>query len=462
MSIQEEIKAFVDGELSPEMTETVGREIEGDPALAEQVAFYRLLSEEIREIAVEPQVIGADETLAAVRQGRRFRWRELAAPLGIAAVVLVVGGLTRGAGGGALSSTVISQPGSFTARSVAEATRGPMANKATGGGSPYAPRYELGVDVNGLKAEGSRVPMVSNAVPAQNLSAGVDESVTKRPSSQWYSNQAATGFLPSTPNKAKNDAYFFSQRSSASATPNRPPNPKTLSQADTATGRMVVQNGDIDIAVADPSRAESDTLNHVRLIGGFASSSSMDRDENQNPMAQLTLRVPVARFSETMDFLKRFAKDPKDIKSEHVTGQDVTGDYADATARLRELRAEEESYVQMLRGLRHVDDVLSVKDRISDVRQQIESLEAQAAALKDTSALSTIQVTFELKTKPADPVPANPQTKKDWSSQAWSDAFDGVKSAGQFLGTGSIFAIVYAPLWLPIAAAAWWLTRKRI
>ena len=156
-----------------------------------------------------------------------------------------------------------------------------------------------------------------------------------------------------------------------------------------------------------------------------------------------------------MNHFKSLAIDSTHIKSVHVTGEDVTAQYADTTARMKVMQAEEDSYVTMLRGARRMGEILAIKDRLSTVREQIESLKSQSSALKNMSDLSKIELTFEQQPK-VNPPPVS----CSWSANTSTSAVNGLTSALQFLATVAIFIFVYSPIWLPLGLLGFWLYRR--
>jgi hypothetical protein len=97
MSIREDLKAYVDGELDAARAAEVRAALESDPQLREEAEQLKLLSQEIRQFAAEPQVFGLERTLLALRP-RRPWWRSparlsFAGVAGALAVLTIAGGV---------------------------------------------------------------------------------------------------------------------------------------------------------------------------------------------------------------------------------------------------------------------------------------------------------------------------------------------------------------------------------
>jgi|GEM_PF-5670310 len=87
----DELKAYLDGELSSVDAARVREAIETDPSLASELAEMKRLSESLRFHAAKPTAVGLESTLAALeRRQRKPFWTNpitFAVPLGLAAVV---------------------------------------------------------------------------------------------------------------------------------------------------------------------------------------------------------------------------------------------------------------------------------------------------------------------------------------------------------------------------------------
>ena len=197
------------------------------------------------------------------------------------------------------------------------------------------------------------------------------------------------------------------------------PNAVVPSKLISPSVRRVIQSADLGVTVADPSKAETDATNLAKANGGYVFSSALDKDENDQPVAKVQLRVPVDKFETTVKQIKGFGK----VTADHVTGEDVTVKIADTDARVHVMKAQEESYVQMLRGARRVDDALEIRARLDEVRETIESLSAQSSTLKDQAAMSTINATFS--SKPKEAHPALLTQPHDWAKDTWTSAVNG-------------------------------------
>jgi hypothetical protein len=123
-------------------------------------------------------------------------------------------------------------------------------------------------------------------------------------------------------------------------------------------------------------------------------------------------------------------------------------------ARVKTMLAREEAYRQILKNCRKVADVMTVQEHLTQIRTEIESIQAQLKSLKEQSAYSTLSVQLSQSALTAI------ETKdKGWLGETWANAFtalkDGLKGIAQFL----IWILTLSPFWAIPLLLIWWLAR---
>jgi Domain of unknown function (DUF4349) len=85
------------------------------------------------------------------------------------------------------------------------------------------------------------------------------------------------------------------------------------------------------------------------------------------------------------------------VVNERIDAQDVTRQYVDQDANLRNLRAEEAQYLMILKQANTVKDMLAVSEKLSEVRGQIEQQQSEFNAL--SQQIETVAITISLRTE---------------------------------------------------------------
>lgn len=331
MSIREDIKAFVDGELDTARMDDVRRALEADPSLATEAAAMRLIGDAIRVHARRPEAVGMESALRRVtRRGLGLPLRGLSYAAGALVVLVACVFAINGALG----------PRFGPASESASLTRGEAA-----GSADAAPESAVGMGM--YQAAPSKPRGRDEAMKAEMPANGAEES-------------AVTG----GPGRIE---------------------PQTNVPPDAA--RLVIRNGAIDVRVPDVAAASVRASGIATTLGGYVENAS-DELGGANPTARLTLRVPSARFDQALAQVASLGE----VLRRQSQGEDVTGRVADIEARLKVMRHEEEQLLQVLRATRRVGEILEVRDRLASVRSEIESLDGQRKALRNLANMSTLQV----------------------------------------------------------------------
>lgn len=457
-SIREDLKAFVDGELSEARMEEVRAAIDSDPALQQEVEELRLLGFEIKKLASEPAVVGKERVLDKVRRPKAHWWdaSRLSGRLAYAGALFICL-----AGVSAILFPVFAQPKFAAKRSMAEvASKMPMNDSLDADAAARSESELSGESMNGRPSfrgggAGNEKSLMAQPPGSEEFRSPADSGMLE---GQVYTAEETPAEAADAPGRktelgstAQKDAA--KSRVSARSRPStaKTPAPETLPAAP-PTNRMVVKNSDITLKVDDAKRALEDATDLAKKLGGYAEGGNLTAMEGQTPQASCVLRVKSDLYETAMKALRGMGE----VLSESSNAQDVTAQHADTVGRLSVLRAEADSYVTMLRGAKRIGEIMEIKDRLSQVRQEIASLEAQRKALSNESALSTIRATFRQKESIED----NKDDKKSGFDETWAKAQNGLSNVGEFLGNLAIYGFVFAPVWLPPVLLFWWLTKR--
>jgi hypothetical protein len=157
-----------------------------------------------------------------------------------------------------------------------------------------------------------------------------------------------------------------------------------------ADNRKLVTASAIALIVRNPGNAVETIRDLALKHGGFPVTSEVSGSTG-NTTASIVVRVPVARFEEVRKQIRELGLR---VESDRLNSQDVTRDYVDRDARLRNLTAQEQQYLQILKRATSVKDTLEVSEKLNDVRGQIEQQQAEFNAL--VKQIETIEIAVSL------------------------------------------------------------------
>jgi len=220
---------------------------------------------------------------------------------------------------------------------------------------------------------------------------------------------------------------------------------------------MIVYNATLDVIVKDLEAATPEVEKLVAGHKGFVAKSEVKGNTGTRRTATYTLRVPVAAFPALKEGLLALGTPERNV----VDTQDVTEEFIDVEARIKNLKEQEAKLNELLKEKRKeekLEDVIKVSDRIYVVRGDIERAQGRRNYLQNRVQLSTINVTLrEIKDyKPA--ATSFSARIGEMFRKSWEALVD--------FGEGFVLVVValvpWAPLWLPALIALVWATRRLI
>jgi len=163
-------------------------------------------------------------------------------------------------------------------------------------------------------------------------------------------------------------------------------------KAQTATSdRKMVRTGALELIVISPADAAEQISRMAESMGGYLEAAQIGGTK-EAPTAALTIRIPATRFEDAKAGMRKLAAH---VESEKTDAQDVTRQYVDMEARLRNLRAEEAQYLAIMKSAYKVDDLIEVSQKVSEVRGEIEQQQAEFQTL--SKQVETVAITVSLR-----------------------------------------------------------------
>jgi len=190
------------------------------------------------------------------------------------------------------------------------------------------------------------------------------------------------------------DERYSASVTDKSAVATMPPPPPPGTSASTAP--MIARTASLSLVVKDFSAIQAAVKAVVSRHSGYIGELNTSTPPDAAKTFSATLRVPSAQLEPALAELKQLGRADQESQS----GEEVTKQYVDLAARLKNSRATEERLLGVLRNnTGKVKDVLEVENEISRVRGEIEGMEADQRALQARIDFATItlSVTEEYK-----------------------------------------------------------------
>lgn len=213
-------------------------------------------------------------------------------------------------------------------------------------------------------------------------------------------------------------------------------------------GRALIRTGSVRLEVDDYETTRASLASMARNHGGFVAESSETQHRRGNDTwttGRLVIRVPSESFGPAFDTVKASGE----VQAAESQTTDVTDQLVDLNARLSNLRVQRERLRTLYDEANDTEDVLRVGERLSEVQERIERLEAQKQSLQDRVAYSTITIEIREPTPPRDtptptPTPTpKPQYHETSLYQAFSASIGGVVVATKTAAVTLAYALPY-------------------
>lgn len=155
------------------------------------------------------------------------------------------------------------------------------------------------------------------------------------------------------------------------------------------TDRKITKNGELELLVKSAEITAQDITKKTNELNGFIQNVNIREIQEGVKSGTITIKVPADTFEQAMADFKTFGIK---VEREAINSDDVTEQYVDMEAQLKNYRAEEQGYLEVMKRAYTVEDILKVSQYLSNIRGQIERLEGQMKYLDRQIDMSQITV----------------------------------------------------------------------
>ena len=161
----------------------------------------------------------------------------------------------------------------------------------------------------------------------------------------------------------------------------------------------IIYSADATVETTEFDKSIADLNTMLAECGGFVESSSVNgnnyydssRGNVSRRTANYTLRIPSAKFSGVMEGLSRLGNVPYT----YMYTENVTAQYYDVHARMQALQAQEKRLMEMMEIAETVEDIITIEDKLTDVRYRIDSLQSSLNNWDRRVSYSTLNLTVK-------------------------------------------------------------------
>lgn len=219
-----------------------------------------------------------------------------------------------------------------------------------------------------------------------------------------------------------------------------------------AEGPRVIRTAQISVEVGNGTF--DSTLDQLYAItrdfGGYISGTSATAITGSLRSGTITFQVPADKFDLAVRAVRGLGK----VQNFNIGGQDVSSQYVDVQARLRNAEAQREAMLALLGKANTIQEIILVQNQIGQTTAQIEQLRGQINYLDHATTYSTVAVNIHEVA-----VVVKPTTGSIGLNAAFSDAGRGFVNTLAFIlvGLGDAGPIL---ILLGLGLVAWRLRRR--
>ena len=207
----------------------------------------------------------------------------------------------------------------------------------------------------------------------------------------------------------------------------------------------IIYSGDATVETTEFEKGVAALEKMIAEAGGFIESSSVNgnnyydssRGYTSKRSASYTLRVPSEKFAGLMSSLS----DIGNVPYTHTYTENVTAEYYDVQARLKALQAQEARLLEMMEIAETVEDIITIEDKLTDVRYRIDTFQSSLNNWDRRVAYSTLSITVK-EVQVYTPATVTKITYGEELRRAFTDALE---NAGQFFKDLLVFLVSAIP-----------------
>jgi hypothetical protein len=153
--------------------------------------------------------------------------------------------------------------------------------------------------------------------------------------------------------------------------------------------RKITKNGELELLVKNAEITAQDITKKTNELNGFIQNVNIREVQEGVKSGTITIKVPADAFEQAIADFKTFGIK---VEREAINSDDITEQYIDIEAQLKNYRAEEQGYLEVMKRAYTVEDILKVSQYLSNIRGQIDRLEGQIKYLNRQIEMSQIIV----------------------------------------------------------------------
>lgn len=213
-----------------------------------------------------------------------------------------------------------------------------------------------------------------------------------------------------------------------------------------STNRKLIRTVDMSVETKKYDELMGKVESTVLQMGGYiqnmdSSNGSIYSYNSGTRWANMTVRIPKDRVNEFLTFVEGETNVVR--RSENV--EDVTLNYTDLESRKKALKIEYDRLLALLEKAEYLEDIITLEDRLSNVRYEMERIESSLRGYDDKIDFGTVNINIS---EVEELTPAVEETLSERMRRGFEDSIDTIVEDAQDLAVVIVVNLPYIAILL--------------
>ena len=227
---------------------------------------------------------------------------------------------------------------------------------------------------------------------------------------------------------------------------------------DIREGRKLIETVRLELETREFQQMMSGLEAQIQELGGYVESletynGSSYSESRGSRRASLTVRIPSDRLE---DFLQTVAECGNIVRRSDSV-EDVTLTYVDMESRRDVLRTEQSRLLEFLEKAQTIEEIITIEERLSEVRYELESMESRLRAMDNLIDYSTVYIEAS---EVSELTPAEEPSVWERISEGFAGSLESIGHGVLELGIWFLVHLPYLAIWGLLVTAVVLLIRR--
>ncbi|MCI8528675.1 MAG: DUF4349 domain-containing protein [Lachnospiraceae bacterium] len=223
--------------------------------------------------------------------------------------------------------------------------------------------------------------------------------------------------------------------------------------------RKLIKTVELELETKEFEKTMTTIETQIREMGGYIETmdtynGSAYSGSRSSRYSNMTIRIPSSKINDYMDSISGAGNMIR--RSDKV--DDVTLSYVDMESRRDTLRTEQSRLLEFLEKADSVETIITLEERLSEVRYQLETMESQLRTIDNLVEYSTVNVKV---TEVRELTPVVKQTAWERISLGFLGSLQNIVDGIVEICIWFVINIPYLVLWAAFIGIVVWILRKR-